>query len=271
MKFSATVLAAATILGASNNVAFADPMQPISDFVTVTLVNPTNVDHDFNLQEQHFLASALVKAYGKTHDNIDQLDLDSVAFESQHHERAVGDDKSGSLRSAVGMSYEFGTMRFFPTWKCNDCSAFPEFLEDFVSDSETLKQHGGSCGPKCRPDDDELELTASKTAHEAWERKFCKILGNSDFAVFSSAQKCKITFDSAEYVQQHGGSCGPKCRPDDDELVEEPVAVGMFQNMVDYLKQHGGSCGPKCRPDDDELVEEVPEPVDHLKQHGGST
>ena len=226
MKFSTTVLVAAiTMAGTSNKLAVAEPMQPDSDFVTVTLLNPVGVDHEFSAQEQDFLASALIKSYGKVHDNLDQLDLASLDFMTQNHEAVSSGKKSGSLRSNAGASYHYDTTRFFPKWTCGSCTAFPEFVEDFVSDSETLKQHGGSCGPKCRPDDDELESTASKAPHESWERKLCKILNKSEFAVFSNAEKCSITFDSAEYVQQHGGSCGPKCRPDDDELEEEPVSV----------------------------------------------
>lgn len=36
-----------------------------------------------------------------------------------------------------------------------------------------------------------------------------------------------------------------------------PVTVGILSSMYAYLKHHGGSCGPKCRPDDDELIDEA--------------
>ena len=65
------------------------------------------------------------------------------------------------------------------------------------------------------------------------------------------------------YVKQHGGSCGPKCRPDDDELIEEVV-----EEVAEELQQHGGSCGPKCRPDDDELVKADPIVCAFCPPHG---
>ena len=48
-------------------------------------------------------------------------------------------------------------------------------------------------------------------------------------------------------------ACGPKCKPDDDALVEEEPIVEAVEEPVDDLQQHGGTCGPKCKPDDDEL------------------
>ena len=141
---------------------------PIGDSViTVGFMNPTDYDAEFNQEEQQFLSSLLVKAYKKSHEIDDGLDLTDVSFGGQTHEPA--DDSSGLRASRKRWDYAYDTTRFFRRRR---------FTEAYISAMEVS------------------ELDA-KSARQLWEKKLCKGLAGSNFPVFQHVEKCTIKFESA--------------------------------------------------------------------------
>ena len=232
MKFSFAVLAAALTLAPTTASVLADGN--LNGMGAVELLNSIEYDVDFTPEEQQFITQALVKSFHKTHDQTDVLDLSSASLESQIHAPAAE-----SETGVIGLSsFKYGMLNFFPMWTCKNGQC-PAAISTFVESSGKLEQHGGSCGPKCRPDDDSF-VVAPTSAHEGWESKFCTMLKKSNSPVLQHVETCKISFEEDISAVMNDAA-------QDDEETHDQVDDAS-------LKRHGGSCGPKCRPDDDSVT-----------------